>query len=103
MKYGPIRAVTSAMIKAIASPSSVVCTVSPLQHAPALEPCPNLALPTRQTVHDITPAAPGDHPSARRAEINAGTLLHIETSVAKSQHRRVTNGRRHQLAGSAFR
>ena len=30
MKYGPISAATSAMIKAIANPSSVVCTASPL-------------------------------------------------------------------------
>jgi hypothetical protein len=34
MKYGPISAATSAMIKAIANPSSVVCTVSPFEHAP---------------------------------------------------------------------
>jgi hypothetical protein len=30
MKYGPISAASSAMMKAIANPSSVVCTVSPL-------------------------------------------------------------------------
>jgi hypothetical protein len=30
MKYGPTSAAISAMIKVIASPSSVVCTVSPL-------------------------------------------------------------------------
>ena len=35
MKYGPISAATSAMIKAIANPSSVVCTASPFGHAPA--------------------------------------------------------------------
>jgi hypothetical protein len=35
MKYGPISADSSAMIKAIANPSSVVCTVSPLKHCPA--------------------------------------------------------------------
>src|SRR5271169_4809153 len=33
MKYGPISAATSAMIKAIANPSSVVCTGSPLGQA----------------------------------------------------------------------
>ena len=31
MKYGPMSAATSAMMKAIARPSSVVCTVSPLE------------------------------------------------------------------------
>src|ERR1700738_3148211 len=35
MKYGPISAAISAMIKAIANPSSVVCTVSPFEPAPA--------------------------------------------------------------------
>src|ERR1700738_2858146 len=39
MKYGPISAAISAMIKAIASPSSVVCTVSPLEQVPARWPC----------------------------------------------------------------
>jgi hypothetical protein len=39
MKYGPISAAISAMMKAIASPSSVVCTVSPLEHAPAHLAC----------------------------------------------------------------
>src|ERR1700738_2438157 len=36
MKYGPISAAISATIKAIANPSSVVCTVSPLEQVPAL-------------------------------------------------------------------
>src|SRR3979411_416485 len=31
MKYGPISAAINAMIKAIANPSSVVCTVSPFE------------------------------------------------------------------------
>ena len=35
MKYGPTSAAISAMMKAIARPSSVVCTVSPLEPAPA--------------------------------------------------------------------
>src|SRR5258705_13908264 len=35
MKYGPISAAISAMTKAIANPSSVVCTVSPFEHVPA--------------------------------------------------------------------
>jgi hypothetical protein len=35
MKYGPTSAATSAMIKAIAKPSSVVCTVSPRNHPSA--------------------------------------------------------------------
>src|SRR5260370_27967656 len=35
MKYGPISAAISAMIKAIANPSSVVCTVSPLEQVPS--------------------------------------------------------------------
>jgi hypothetical protein len=35
MKYGPTSAATSAMIKAIAKPSSVVCTVSPRKHRSA--------------------------------------------------------------------
>src|SRR6202043_4166572 len=39
MKYGPISAAISAMMKAIESPSSVVCTVSPLDHAPAQLAC----------------------------------------------------------------
>src|ERR1700692_671628 len=39
MKYGPISAAISAMMKAIESPSSVVCTVSPLEHAPAQLAC----------------------------------------------------------------
>jgi hypothetical protein len=35
MKYGPTSAATSAMMKAIANPSSVVCTVSLLERVPA--------------------------------------------------------------------
>jgi len=35
MKYGPISAAVSAMIKAIANPSSVVCTASPFEYLPA--------------------------------------------------------------------
>jgi hypothetical protein len=35
MKYGPTSAAINAMIKAIANPSSVVCTASPLEHFPA--------------------------------------------------------------------
>src|SRR5882724_11761076 len=58
MKYGPTSAATSAMMKAIAKPSSVVCTESPLEGAPA------------QT-------AP--------RELSAGAAQYIETSVAKSQ------------------
>src|SRR5258708_10452947 len=58
MKYGPTSAATSAMMKAIARPSSVVCTESPLEGAPA------------QT-------AP--------RELGAGAAQYIETSVAKSQ------------------
>ena len=62
MKYGPTSAATSAMMKAIARPSSVVCTVSPHEPAPAR-------------------TAP--------RELRAGAARYIETSVAESQrHRR---------------
>src|SRR3979409_2442643 len=38
MKYGPISAASSARMKAIDNPSSVVCTGSPFEHVPALRP-----------------------------------------------------------------
>ena len=58
MKYGPMSAATSAMMKAIARPSSVVCTVSPLE-------------------------PPRHRPS--HAEPGAGAVRNIEASEAKSQ------------------
>src|ERR1700732_4469104 len=104
MKYGPISAATSAMMKAIASPSSVVCTVSPLEHAPAHLPARRGASPLWLGANMVT------LPSflRRRAEISAGARTYIETTVAKSQQPRVTlhAGRArapHQLAGSLFR
>ena len=87
MKYGPTSAAINAMMKAIANPSSVVCTVSPLGCRRA-------------------------RPHPRRA--GAGTPGNIETSVAKSQRhhtdaagpfgRRYTGGASpYQLAGSRSR
>src|ERR1700722_1577429 len=51
MKYGPISAATSAMIKAIANPSSVVCTVSPFEHARSVSR--GTARPIRRTARKL--------------------------------------------------
>src|SRR5882724_11329683 len=86
MKYGPISAATSATMKAIASPSSVVCTVSPFEHAPA-------HLPARRGASPLWPCANAVRLRSvlrRRAEISAGARTYIETTVAKSQQPRVT-------------
>src|SRR3982074_1614782 len=90
MKYGPISAAISAMIKAIANPSSVVCTVSPLERVPARRP--------RAAYDAVHPSGcrchrDGDPEPPRRSAINAGVTPYIETTVAKSQQPRVTVSR----------
>jgi hypothetical protein len=90
MKYGPISAAISATMKAIASPSSVVCTVSPLEQAPAHSACAAwrvaFALALRAVAMTIR-----KRPPAAALKISAGATLYIEPTVAKSQQRRVTS------------
>jgi len=76
-------------MKAIDSPSSVVCTGSPFEH-----------VPVRRLQRGTTVHPPGEarhrtmlmpEPSARRrAEISAGSGPYIRPTVAKSQQHRAT-------------
>jgi hypothetical protein len=65
MKYGPTSAAISAMMKAMANPSSVVCTVSPLEHAPAQLACAAWRRPFALALPAIAMTIRKSHPPPR--------------------------------------
>jgi len=88
-KYGPISAAISAIMKAIDSPSSVVCTGSPFEHVPVRWPPKRHDAVIRRAWRAIAMVMQSHPPAAAlKSAPDRGHI--IRPTVAKSQQHRAT-------------